>query len=46
MKFLLARIFGKKIVHVDPGCGKDLGCKITVRYYKNVMYIIRIRYDL
>ncbi len=44
MKFLLARIFGKRIISIAPPCGEDFGCKIKARWYKGIMYITKVEY--
>ena len=41
---ILARIFGKKVVNIEPSTENDRGCAVTAKLYKNVLYILKIRF--
>ncbi len=44
MKLIKAILWGKKVVCTDLPVGNDLGCKVTGYYYKDVMYIIKVKF--
>lgn len=44
MNFFKARLFGKKIIGVEPATKTDKGCIVTARWYKDVMYVMKVEY--